>query len=98
MKEGLLICLSMILGAILLGEARFGGVKSRARVASRQSVTAAPARLQKRSEDDRPPPEEPGAGRSENGKPAPLLPRPGHHLVAANALPPSEGVFLLSKD
>jgi hypothetical protein len=32
------------------------------------------------------------------GKPAPLVPRPDHHLVAARALPPKDSVYLLPKD
>ena len=44
------------------------------------------------------PPKEGGSYGPDAGKPAPLQPRPGHHLVAANALPPSDRTFLFPKD
>ena len=50
------------------------------------------------SEGDRPPREEGGSSRPPAGKPAPLQPRPGHHLVAAMGLPPGDAIYLLPKD
>ncbi len=44
------------------------------------------------------PPEAGGTREPDAGRPAPLRPRPGHHLVAANALPPSDRTHLFPKD
>ena len=49
-------------------------------------------------EEHRPPSEEGGLWSPDAGRPTPLQPRPGHHLVAALSLPPSRSVYLLPKD
>ena len=43
-------------------------------------------------------PGEDGLRPPDAGRRSPLKPSPRHHLVAANALPPSDETYLLSKD
>ena len=98
MREALAFCVSMMLAGLLLAEARFGGRRSQTPRDTR-SVKIVWASDREPSDDQHPPPpDEPGASSPVAGKPAPLQPRPGHHLVAANALPPGDGVYLLPKD
>ncbi len=98
MKEALAFCLSMILGGVLLGELRFGGMRSGRPADSKSAGAMRTADRKSPDPDGPPPPEELGAGGPDAGKPAPLQPRPGHHLAAANALPPGDHVYLLPKD
>ena len=74
-----------------LGEKGPDAVDRLARTLRRLLFGAAPGRTMPRDPDGGPYP--PDAGR-----PAPLHPSPGHHLVAAKALPPSDRTHLLPKD
>ena len=99
MKDWLIFAVGMMLSALLIGEAWFGVIRPADRSASQKRVRFVPTeRPDPRDGKGPEPPEEPGADYHEKGKPAPLQPRPGHHLVAANALPPDDGVYLLPRD
>ena len=98
MGGSLAFCLSMMLGGILLAETWFGVVRPKDHSALQARAKFVPSAPRKQPDDNRPPPPpEPGANGPDAGKPAPLQPRPGHHLMAANALPPGERVYLLRK-
>lgn len=98
MKEAIAFCLSMMLSGLLGGEVRFGRMKpgkpSAPEGAKTERIPDQPWTVSHRL----PPPEDSGSGVADAGKPAPLHSRPGHHLVAANALPPGAQVYLLPKD
>ena len=98
MREAMTFCAGMMFVGLLIAEVWFGAMRPKMPPSTRH-VRNVRLSDRKPSDDDRPPPpEEPGTRAPDAGKPSPLQPRPGHHLVAANALPPDGGVYLLPKD
>ena len=93
--------LRLSLGMILCGVVLFTSYTLAAGAIQTQRKPAGAVRWQprgsagqprsRREDDDCSPPEA-------AGRPAPLQPRPGHHLVAAKTLPPGDAVYLLPKD
>ena len=93
--------LRLSLGMILCGAVLFTGYTLAAGAVQTQRKLAGTVRWQsrgsagqprsRREDDDSSPPES-------AGRPAPLQPRPGHHLAAARSLPPGDAVYLLPKD
>ena len=98
MNAAMAFCASLLLAGMLLGEIYFGATRSEKPAAPRDTRMVRTSDRKPSDDPPAPPPDEPGAGSPDAGKPAPLQPRPGHHLVAANSLPPKEDVYLLPKD